>query len=171
MQQMLSNTHFKVLLEIEISEENTDYKDVKISPVAQKLMSENNIKKFLQYHHMQVIDDNKRAHKMTRMHVKYFNNPADYNELAEMNAMNFETERLLTVEIAESELERIADFEEVKSIEWPDNKYRVIYADPPWQYSNSGAIGDSDNYGRAEKHYQTMPTDDICALDVTIILI
>jgi len=40
---------------------------------------------------------------------------------------------------------RIADFEEVKSIEWPDNKYRVIYADPPWQYSNSGAIGDSDN--------------------------
>ena len=74
-------------------------------------MSGDNVKKFLQYHHMQVIDDNKRAHKMTRMHVKYFNNPADYNELAEMNAMNFETERLLTVEIAESELERIADLE------------------------------------------------------------
>ena len=74
-------------------------------------MSQKNFTKFIQYHRIQVIDDNKRAHKMTRMHVKYFNNPADYNELVEMNAMNFETERLLTVEIAESELQRIADLE------------------------------------------------------------
>ena len=34
MQQMLSNTHFKVLLEIEISEENTDYKDYRGAAVA-----------------------------------------------------------------------------------------------------------------------------------------
>jgi hypothetical protein len=74
-------------------------------------MSSNNVKKFVNYHRIQVIDDNKRAHRHTRMHVKYFHNPADYNELAEMRAMNFETERLLTVEITESELERIADFE------------------------------------------------------------
>jgi len=74
-------------------------------------MSQENVQKFVQYHRIQVIDDNKRAHRHTRMHVKYFNNPADYNELTAMNAMQFETEKLLTVEIAESELERIADLE------------------------------------------------------------
>jgi len=74
-------------------------------------MNGDNIKKFLHYHNMQVIDDNKRAHRHTRMNVKYFNNPVNYNELTAMNAMNFGTEKLLTVEITESELERIADFE------------------------------------------------------------
>jgi hypothetical protein len=38
----------------------------------------------------------------------------------------------------------------------PTNKYRIWYADPPWSYGNSGAIGDNDNYGRAERHYPTM---------------
>lgn len=45
-----------------------------------------------------------------------------------------------------------------------DNKYRVVYADPPWQYGNSGVINDSDNYGRAERHYQTMSIDELCAM-------
>ncbi len=36
----------------------------------------------------------------------------------------------------------------------------VIYADPPWQYSNSGFLGS------AEEHYPTMPTDDICAMTI-----
>ena len=74
-------------------------------------MSENNIKKFLKYHDMNIIDDNKRAYKHTRMNVKYFNNFADYNELTATDAIRYETERLLTVEITESELQRIADFE------------------------------------------------------------
>ena len=74
-------------------------------------MSQENVGKFLKYHRMQVIDDNKRAYRHTRMHVKYFHNPADYNELTAMDAILYETERLLTMEIAESELERIADFE------------------------------------------------------------
>lgn len=74
-------------------------------------MSSDNIKKFMQYHRIQVIDDNKRAHRHTRMHVKYFNNPADYNELTAMQAIEYETIKLLTVEITESELESIADFE------------------------------------------------------------
>ena len=37
-------------------------------------------------------------------------------------------------------------------------RYRVWYADPPWQYSDSGL----DNYGHAEGHYTTMSTDAIC---------
>jgi N6-adenosine-specific RNA methylase IME4 len=40
----------------------------------------------------------------------------------------------------------------------PDGTYNVIYADPPWQYSNSGSEGSADS------HYPTMPTEDICTL-------
>ena len=44
--------------------------------------------------------------------------------------------------------------------ELPDGRYGVIYADPPWEFSNSGfSIS-------AESQYATMPTDEIAALDV-----
>jgi hypothetical protein len=36
----------------------------------------------------------------------------------------------------------------------PSGKYRVIYADPPWRYSDSGI----DQYGPAERHYPTLST-------------
>lgn len=39
-------------------------------------------------------------------------------------------------------------------------RYKIIYADPPWQYErNKGS-------GVAENHYMTMSTQDICALPV-----
>jgi N6-adenosine-specific RNA methylase IME4 len=41
-------------------------------------------------------------------------------------------------------------------------KFSVIYADPPWNYGNSGL----DEYGHAERHYKTMLTNDICELPV-----
>lgn len=41
-----------------------------------------------------------------------------------------------------------------------DGKYQVIYADPPWQYSNTGF-----EQG-AERYYPTMPTEDICNLPI-----
>lgn len=40
---------------------------------------------------------------------------------------------------------------------FPTGRYQVIYADPPWQYDNSG-FDES-----AESQYPTMSTDDICA--------
>lgn len=40
----------------------------------------------------------------------------------------------------------------------PEGKYDVIYADPPWEYSNSGISG------AAENHYSTMPTEKIMLL-------
>lgn len=43
---------------------------------------------------------------------------------------------------------------------FPQDKYAVILADPPWQYANSG-LAES-----AESHYRTMPLDEICALAV-----
>ena len=42
----------------------------------------------------------------------------------------------------------------------PDGKYRVIYADPPWEYNNSGFAMS------AEQKYPTMPIEDICAMPV-----
>jgi len=39
-------------------------------------------------------------------------------------------------------------------------KYSIIYADPPWRYSDKGSAG------AAENHYSTMSIKDICALPV-----
>ena len=44
-----------------------------------------------------------------------------------------------------------------------ENKYRVIYADPPWSYNDKQNI---EVLGGAEKHYTTMPIDEICALPI-----
>jgi len=46
----------------------------------------------------------------------------------------------------------------------PDRKYSVIYADPPWEYRQSG--GKNGSRGMAKAHYSTMPTEDICKLPV-----
>ena len=46
--------------------------------------------------------------------------------------------------------------------ELPTDKYRVIYADPPWNYGNSGL----DDYGHAERHYPTMSIEELGKLGV-----
>ncbi len=48
----------------------------------------------------------------------------------------------------------------------PSGVYRVLYADPPWQYADSGVITETDAYGRAERHYATLSMDDLCAFSV-----
>ena len=90
-------------------------------------MSQENIKKFAEHHRINIIDDNKRAYKHTRMDVKYFQNPFDYSELTATEAIRYETVKLYTVEIAENELERIADFEaEVFNNMKQDGHYRMF---------------------------------------------
>jgi N6-adenosine-specific RNA methylase IME4 len=42
----------------------------------------------------------------------------------------------------------------------PSDKYRIIYADPPWRYGNIGP----DEYGPAERHYPTMSITELCEL-------
>ena len=49
-------------------------------------------------------------------------------------------------------------------MDFPDKKYSVIYADPPWSYRQCGTGPKSR--GNAVQHYHTMTTDDICALPV-----
>ena len=41
-------------------------------------------------------------------------------------------------------------------------RYRVIYADPPWSYSDSGL----QTYGHASHHYPPMSIEELCALPV-----
>lgn len=41
-----------------------------------------------------------------------------------------------------------------------NKKYEIIYADPAWEYKQSGSRG------TAKQHYQTMSTEEICALPV-----
>lgn len=68
------------------------------------------VKKWLQQHRVNVVDQNKRAYKHARMNVKFFSFPTDFNRMDEY-AIQCETETLYTVEISESELIRIAEFE------------------------------------------------------------
>ena len=48
--------------------------------------------------------------------------------------------------------------------QFPDKKYNIIYADPPWEYRKTG--GTQNSRGMAKQHYETMPVEDIKALPV-----
>ena len=69
------------------------------------------VRKFTDEHNIRVIDSNKRAYKHTRTNVQLFRFHDDYNKFLN-DSIAFETETLYTVEISESELERIAEFED-----------------------------------------------------------
>ena len=45
-------------------------------------------------------------------------------------------------------------------IPFPDKKFNIIYADPPWKYN------DKNCNGSAEQHYSTMSIKDICNLPI-----
>ena len=69
----------------------------------------NTIKEFCGHHGINVLDTNKRASRYHKVNIKYFTDPMDFNRIYEDVVMD--SEPLYTVEIAESELERIATFE------------------------------------------------------------
>lgn len=74
-------------------------------------MTDKRIKeKFCAEHGIRVIDSNKRAYKHTRADVQLFRFADDYNKF-QQEYLTVDTETLYTVEITESELERIAEFE------------------------------------------------------------
>ena len=45
-----------------------------------------------------------------------------------------------------------------------NQKYGIIYADPPWAYL--WGKGKEGGHFAPEKHYSTMSTEEICALDI-----
>ena len=75
------------------------------------MSNQNNVvREFVQHHGIRVVDSNKRAHKYTKVNTQLFKYPDDYNKFFNDHVV-LETETLYTVEISESELERIAEFE------------------------------------------------------------
>jgi hypothetical protein len=68
-----------------------------------------NLKEFCHHHSIRVLDTNKRASKYHKVNINYFKDPMDFNRVYEHIVTD--SEPLYTVEIAESELERIANFE------------------------------------------------------------
>lgn len=50
--------------------------------------------------------------------------------------------------------------------ELPEGQYRVIYADPPWQYGDERGGLAVYEASAAEGQYPTMPLSEICALDI-----
>jgi N6-adenosine-specific RNA methylase IME4 len=82
-------------------------------------------------------------------------------------------ERRIRIATAIKEHPELANYEsgqrvltEARRIEAPEPKplplelFNVIYADPPWQYSNNGISGAADN------HYHTMPIEELSALKI-----
>lgn len=66
-------------------------------------------------------------------------------------------------ELTESGLYRYADRHFRKPPEFPPmpkSRYRVIYADPPWQYSDELI----EEYGTAEHHYRTLSIRELCEM-------
>ena len=68
----------------------------------------------------------------------------------------------ITVSKAYSELRREQKKEERQEVEPPKGKYRVIYADPPWNY---GDKRDGRTTG-AEDHYPSMTIAELCDMPV-----
>jgi len=68
-----------------------------------------NIRHFCEEHMIRILDTNKRAHRYHKVNMNYFRDPIDFN--AVVPEVVYDTEPMYTIEIAESELERIADFE------------------------------------------------------------
>lgn len=68
-------------------------------------------------------------------------------------------------ELTTASVVRIAKFEAASQKQKAPEiigKYRIIYADPPWKYSDRLV----DGYGPAEFHYPTMSIDELCSLPV-----
>ncbi len=73
-------------------------------------MQNNPLDEFCSKHRIKIIDTNKRAHVATKININnYFQDPSDYNRV--FRDVRYETEPLYTVEITQSELEKIAEFE------------------------------------------------------------
>jgi N6-adenosine-specific RNA methylase IME4 len=56
---------------------------------------------------------------------------------------------------------------------WPDKKYDVVYADPPWDYANRVQHGGTEvGYtSGAQAFYPTMTPDELCSLPVRSLLL
>lgn len=76
-------------------------------------------------------------------------------------------DKVIAGEMKPTEARRQMKREEVaeRVAELPPGKYRVIYADPPWQYNDARALDDYESTA-AENNYPTMSLTELCVLGV-----
>ena len=60
-----------------------------------------------------------------------------------------------------TQIQKAERLEKNKATEWPKGKYRVIYADPPWQYGD-----ERSGFGGAVDHYNTMSMAELKSMPV-----
>lgn len=77
-------------------------------------------------------------------------------------------EKVRTGEMKPAEARRQAKKDAVseKVSALPDDKYVVVYADPPWAYNDKQGGEISESYGAAEKHYPSMTLAELSVLGV-----
>lgn len=85
---------------------------------------------------------------------------ADAALLPALNEMN----QTGNVSKAFREVKRAAIIKRVAA--FPSEKFRVIYADPPWKYGSTFATSEDLGGMAAENNYPTMSIDELCALPV-----
>jgi len=68
------------------------------------------MKDFAYRHGIRVVDSSKRSYRHTKQNTQMFRFDDDYNKFLS-DRITFETETLYTVEISESEFQRLAEFE------------------------------------------------------------
>jgi hypothetical protein len=73
------------------------------------MTKKNNLEKFVNNHGIKILDDNKRACRYRKVNMDFFKYQNDYNIIN--SNVEYETEKLYTLEISESELQKISDFE------------------------------------------------------------
>jgi len=71
-------------------------------------------------------------------------------------------EEKLTVRELRKEIQQDKFAELQRDIPLPQDKYDVIYADPPWKYDDKLI----DGYGAAEHHYPPMSIEELCDLPI-----
>jgi len=70
--------------------------------------------------------------------------------------------RRLSIDGAYRDIKKEKRQESLQEASFPQGKYRVIYADPPWRYSDELV----DGYGAAEKHYPSMSISELCEMPI-----
>jgi len=78
----------------------------------------------------------------------------------------WERVRLGEITVTEASRQRRRDEVSENVADLPQDKYTVIYADPPWDYNDKQAGSISDSYGAAEKHYPSMSATELASLGV-----
>jgi len=67
----------------------------------------------------------------------------------------------ISIDRAFTKIQKAERLENNMATEWPKGKYRVIYADPPWQYGD-----ERSGFGGAVDHYNTMSMAELKSMPV-----